>query len=102
MNNITICKFRSSDLVRKGTFVIFVGDDIAAKVCRIEPRRSRRFIHESQIADYGRYLYMPEDVVPRDENYYVYPKPINKKEMSKLEWWNIKQTHSYKGEEYEM
>ena len=100
-NYIKICKFRESDLIRKDNFVIFVGDDLGASMCRIEPRRSRKFVPRCHIADYDNYLYMPADVVPRDENYYRYPKPVDAAYMEKWHWLETKRTHPYKGENYD-
>lgn len=103
MNNnyIKICKFRESDLIRKDNFVIFVGDDLGASMCRIEPRRSRKFVPACHIADYDNYLFMPADVVPRDENYYRYPKPVDAAYMEKWHWLETKRTRPYKGENYD-
>lgn len=101
-NTILVYKYRSSDVIRKSDFVIFVGDDVGARMCRITPRRCRRFVHNCHIADYDDYLYMPADVVPRDENYYEFAKPVDSRMMQKWEWLEIKTNHPYKGENYEV
>lgn len=96
-NNILICKYRKSAVVCRDKFVLFIGDDVGSRQCRIPPHRHNEYVHSSHIADYGEYLYIPDDIRPRDENGYTYNKPICSQYLPKWKWLEIKRTHPYEG-----
>lgn len=99
-NTIDICKFRRDQVICRDTVVIFVADDVGARVCRIPPRRKRAYIPACHIADYGSYLFIPRDVIPTDANYYEWEKPVDAAYMEKWDWLETKRTHPYQGENY--
>lgn len=101
-NEILINKYRRSDLIIKRDYVIFIGRDELSHTVRIESRNRREFVHKSQIADYGDYLYIPADKSPKSEDGYRFPSPIKSAYLTKYQWKFIKNSHPLSCDEKEV
>lgn len=88
-------------MICRKNVVIFVADDVGARICRLPPRKKKAFVPACHIADYGSYLFIPRDVIPKDANYYEWEKPIDSAYMEKWRWLDIKHAHPYQGENYD-
>lgn len=95
---ITICKYLNSNIVRLDKGIYLIGRDEASAALRV-PRfkNTKHFIPAIQLADYGQFIYIPEDQIPEDETFCTYSKPLAKATMTKLDWGRYKAENPYRG-----
>lgn len=97
---IRINKYRKEDLklTEKGVW-IFGSDEYSQKNLRLPklPYR-KKFIYPEQICDYGDYLYIPDDQIPRDDMIFTWTKPVDSKVIGKDIWkrWKDKNPYNFK------
>lgn len=97
--NIRICKFNKDDLVLRTNFVLLIGrykDDGT----RLPPLNHRRiFVRKEQVAEAGKYIYIPEDQLTDIQEFdrWEFPKPVDTQTKPKYYWLKLKTDYPYKG-----
>lgn len=94
---IKINKYNKKDLILTAKGIWFIGSDNKHSDLRLPKREYKKvFIIPNQVSEYGEYLYIPNDQVPKDDNIYTYPKPVESKIIEKFKWLGMKNKYPYK------
>jgi hypothetical protein len=94
---IKINKYKREDVILTGKGIYILAKDTQSAKLRLPKLKNKKhFIPANQIADYGKYLYIPDDQIPKEiDLIYEYTKPLASQEMQKAQWKNIKEKHLY-------
>lgn len=95
---IKINKYFRDDLILQNWGVYIIGSDYSASELRVPKLNNiRKSISSKLIAECGLYIYIPEDLIPKDDMIYEFPKPTSSEIMNKWFWKKFKTKYTYKG-----